>query len=81
MEDTKVYPELLFYRTKIKKKSIRDTIKGLNMSDTTYLRVERGKRELTLDEALVISNNLEVPLDILFPKIFLKQKLPKSQQY
>lgn len=79
MDDTKVYPELLFYRTKVKKKTVKDTIKGLNMSVTTYLRVEKGKRELTLDEALIIANNLEVSLNTLFPKIFLNQKLPKSQ--
>lgn len=69
-DERKMYPELLYYRTKIKKMSVEDTTKGLKMSSATYLRCENGERELTLNEALVISNNLGVSLERLFPKIF-----------
>lgn len=72
----KMYPELLYYRTKVRKMSVKDTIKGLNISEATYLRSENGERELSLNEAYVISNNLDVPLIDLFPKIF-KRKVDK----
>jgi len=72
MGEEKMYPELLYYRTKVKKKTVEETIKGLKMSVATYLRAENGQRELTLNEALVISRNLEVELEKLFPKIFCK---------
>lgn len=65
-----MYPELLYYRTKVLKKTVEETIKGLDISPSTYLRCENGGRELSLNEAYVISNNLGIPLGKLFPKIF-----------
>lgn len=69
-DERSIYPELLYYRTKVLKMSVEDTIKGLDISSQTYLRSENGNRELTLREASQIAINLGIPLNILFPKIF-----------
>ena len=71
------YPELLYYRTKILKMTVEDTIAGLNMSTATYLRVENGNRELYLSEAKQIARNLNLSLETLFPKIF-ESKVAKN---
>lgn len=73
IDERKIYPELLYYRTKIKKMSIKDTIRGLDISEATYLRSENGERELSLNEAYIISKNLQVSLFDLFPKIFTQK--------
>lgn len=69
-EELKIYPELVYYRTKVLKLSVADVIKGLDMSEYTYLRCENGKRELTLSEAFRISKNMNLEMDVLFPKFF-----------
>lgn len=70
IDDMKIYPELLYYRTKVKKMTVEDVIKGTEMSKATYLRIENGKRELTLREAIQIAQNMEIELKVLFPKFF-----------
>ncbi|MEG0404492.1 MAG: hypothetical protein RR623_08375 [Bacilli bacterium] len=71
MQDERaIYPELLYFRTKVLKKTIEETINGLDISPQTYLRSENGSRELTLREANQIAKNLNLSLYVLFPKIF-----------
>lgn len=71
--EKKIYPELLYFRTKVLKMSVEDVIKGTDMSSATYLRCEKGVRELTLGEAYTIAENMGLDLETLFPKIFGKQ--------
>lgn len=72
-DERMIYPELLYFRTKILKKSVEETIKGLDISPQTYLRSENGTRELTLREASQIAKNLNLSLYVLFPKIFANE--------
>ncbi|MFV0552243.1 MAG: helix-turn-helix domain-containing protein [Anaerorhabdus sp.] len=72
-DERTIYPELLYFRTKILKKSVEETIKGLDISPQTYLRSENGTRELTLREASQIAKNLNLSLYVLFPKIFTNE--------
>lgn len=71
--EKKIYPELLYFRTKVLKMSVEDVIKGTDMSSATYLRCEEGVRELTLGEAYTIAENMGLDLETLFPKIFGKR--------
>lgn len=64
------YAELSYIRKKIKKKSAQEMADVINVSAETYLRVERGDRELTLNEAMRLSNHLNLPISTVFPKIF-----------
>lgn len=70
IDERKIYPELLYYRTKILKMTVEEVIKGTDMSSATYLRSENGTRELTLGEASQIAENMGLDLETLFPKIF-----------
>lgn len=57
--------------------SVDDVIAGTGMSNATYLRCENGVRELTLGEASQIADNMRLPLETLFPKIF-KPRVDKN---
>lgn len=59
--------------------TIAEVTKGLEMSESTYLRVEKGERELTLSEASTIAHNMSLPLSTLFP-IFFASDVDKWQQ-
>lgn len=70
MHEEGIYTELVYYRKKVKKMSVKEIIKHTGISTSTYLRCEKGERELTLQEASMIAENLSVPMSVLFPKIF-----------
>lgn len=72
-DEKKIYPELLYYRTKVLKMSVEEVIKGTGISSATYLRSENGTRELTLGEASQIAENMGLDLETLFPKIFTRK--------
>ncbi|MGG1673290.1 helix-turn-helix domain-containing protein [Paenibacillus sp. NRS-1783] len=64
------YAELVYIRRMIKKLPTEEMASSIGVSAETYLRSERGERELTLLEAMKISNKLQMPISEVFPKIF-----------
>ena len=73
------YPQLFYFRKKVLKMSVSEVIKNTSMSESTYLRCENGKRELTLSEADAISKNMGISMYELFPNFF-KQNVANMQQ-
>ncbi|MFB5761065.1 helix-turn-helix transcriptional regulator [Paenibacillus medicaginis] len=67
---TSEYAELLYLRRMVKKLPAPDMAKTIGVSTETYLRSERGEREFTLVEAMKIANKLNMPIALVFPKIF-----------
>lgn len=67
---TSQYAELVYLRRMIKKMDAEDLASAIGKSRETYLRSERGNRELTLMEAMLIANKLKMPIACVFPKIF-----------
>lgn len=70
MKKGNIYSELEYFRKEVRCMSIKSTIQQTNMLIEEYLKCVYGDQELTLEEAFQISNNLNVPLEILFPKVF-----------
>lgn len=64
------YAELVYIRTKIKKITSVEMADLLGISAATYLRSERGERDFTLVEAVIIARKFKMPIDKVFPKIF-----------
>lgn len=64
------YADLVYIRRVVKKIPAGEMANAIGVSTETYLRSERGDRELTLLEAMQIANKLETPISSLFPKIF-----------
>lgn len=69
-ESLQEYAELVYLRRVVKKLPAAEMAKTIGVSTETYLRAERGGRELTLREAMKIANKLEMPIQEVFPKIF-----------
>ena len=70
MEKDNNYSELEYFRKEVCCLTIEEVIRGSDITIKEYLQCVTGYRELTLEEVLQISDNLNVPLDILFPKVF-----------
>lgn len=64
------YAELVYIRRMVKKMPAEEMASAIDVSAETYLRSERGQRELTLSEAMRLANKLEMPIAEVFPKIF-----------
>lgn len=64
------YAELVYIRRMVKKVPSDEMAAVIGVSKETYLRCERGERELSLAEAMKISNKLQMPISEVFPKIF-----------
>ena len=67
---TSEYADLVYIRRIIKKVPTEEMAASIGVSCETYLRSERGDRELTLLEAMKIANKLNMPIATVFPKIF-----------
>lgn len=67
---TSICADLVYIRRMVKKIPSDEMASTIGVSIETYLRSERGERDLTLQEAMKIANKLDMPISEVFPKIF-----------
>ncbi|MEK5415850.1 helix-turn-helix transcriptional regulator [Paenibacillus sp. FSL L8-0708] len=66
------YAELAYIRRVVKKVSAQDMADLLGVNKETYLRSERGGRDITLEEAVKIAHKFNMNLAEVFPKFFVE---------
>lgn len=64
------YAELAYIRRVVKKVTAQEMADLLGVNKETYLRSERGGRDITLEEAVKISHKFNMSLVEVFPKFF-----------
>ncbi|WP_438498068.1 helix-turn-helix transcriptional regulator [Paenibacillus sp. IHBB 3054] len=65
------YAELAYIRRVVKKFSAQEMADLLEVNKETYLRSERGDRDITLEEAVKIAQKFNMTLVDVFPKFFV----------
>lgn len=64
------YAELAYIRRVVKKFSAQEMADLLGVNKETYLRSERGDRDITLEEAVKIARKFKMTVKEVFPKFF-----------
>ncbi|OME07904.1 MULTISPECIES: helix-turn-helix domain-containing protein [Paenibacillus] len=64
------YAELAYIRRVLIKVPVQEMADLLGVNKETYLRSERGDRDITLEEAVKIAHKFKMTLEEVFPKFF-----------